>query len=226
MVKRFEGRVVYLTEAAVEVFESERRRSLNFGRWSKERAQWLKLAASVHADAGRIARLDRARLTEEIVAAARGLYMSTADRHFREAKRDDRWEDASRLKRDQAAAVYKLAGSPLPPPDEVLTLHREAVVTELRGIGKMAKEAELVGSTCCEACRADDGRTFRIATELRATRLPHDGCPKCLCPCQWDLAIRDQTMVRRYLKRKVRAAKARRADAVDAPASIDPTVTG
>jgi hypothetical protein len=221
MVKRIEGRIVYLTQAAVEVFDSERRRALNFGRWSKERAQWLKLAASVHADAGRMARIDAAPLSEGIVASARALYFSTVDRSVREAKREDRWEDASRQKRDQAAALYRLAGSPVPPPDEVLAVHREAVAAELRGIGKMAKEAELVGATCCEICRAGDGGTFRIASELRTTRLPHEGCPKGVCHCRWDLALRDQMMVRRYLKRTVRAAKAGRAGVAGAPAPTD-----
>jgi len=208
IVKRVQGRVVYLTEAAVDVFESERRRSVNFGRWSKERAQWLRLATSVHADAGRIDRLGEAPLSDKVVASARTLYLSTAERGFRDAKRDDRWEDASRLKRDQAAALYRLGGSPIPPPDDVLAMHREALAAELRGIGRMAKEARLVGSTCCEACRADDGRTFRIAAELRSARLPHDRCPKGLCRCRWDLALRDETMVRRYLKRAGRSPKA------------------
>jgi hypothetical protein len=211
VVKRVQGRVVYLTEAAVEVFESERLRSANFGRWSKERAQWLKLARTVHADPDRIARLDAAPLSERVVESARSLYLSTTERSFREAKRDDRWEDASRLKRDQAAAMYRLDGLPVPPSDAVLALHREAVSVELRGIGKMAKEAGLVGSTCCDICRADDGRAFRIATERKASRLPHEGCPKGLCHCRWDLAFRDETMVRRYLKRKTRSAKAARA---------------
>ena len=208
IVKRVQGRVVYLTEAAVDVFESERRRSVNFGRWSKERAQWLKLATSVHADARRIERLGEAPLSDKVVASARTLYLSTAERGFRDAKRDDRWEDASRLKRDQAAALYRLGGSPIPPPDDVLAMHREALAAELRGIGRMAKEARLVGSTCCETCRADDGRTFRIAAELRSARLPHDRCPKGLCRCRWDLALRDETMVRRYLKRAGRSPKA------------------
>ncbi len=80
-------------------------------------------------------------------------------------------------------------------------MHREAAAAELRGIGKMARDAELVGSTCCSICSADDGRTYKIVTELRTPRLPHDGCPKGLCHCRWEFALRDATMVRRYLKR-------------------------
>ena len=213
VVKRVQGRVVYLTEAAVEVFESERIRSANFGRWSKERAQWLKLATSVRADPSRIERLAAAPLSVQVVASAKTLYTSTAERQYRDAKREDRWEDASRLKRDQAGAMHRLAGSPAAPTADVLAMHREAVATELRGIGKMAKEASLVGSDCCDPCRADDGRTFKIAAELRTPRLPHDGCPKGLCHCRWDLTIRDRDMVQRYLRRTVRPPKAKRPSA-------------
>ena len=210
VVKRVQGRIVYLTEAAVEVFESERLRSANFGRWAKERTQWLRLAKSVRADAGRIERLGAAPLSDKVVESAKTLYASTADRQYREAKREDRWEDASRLKREQASAMHRVAGSPATPTAEVLARYHEAVSTELRGIGKMAKEAALVGADCCDTCRADDGRTFKIAAELRTPRLPHEGCPKGLCYCRWDLTIRDRTMVERYLRRTVRPPKAKR----------------
>jgi len=209
VVKRVQSRVVYLTEAAVEVFESERRRSLNFGRWSKERAAWLKLAGSARADAGRIGRIAESPLSEQIVASAKNLYLTTVDREFREAKQDYRWEDASQSKRAQAAAMHRLAGSPVPPTYEVTAVHRDAITAELRGIGRMAKDAALVGSDCCDACRADDGRTYKIATELRTPRLPHEGCPRGLCQCRWDLTLRDRTMVQRYLKRTVHAPRAK-----------------
>ena len=207
VVKRVQSRIVYLTEAAVEVFESERLRSLNFGRWSKERAAWLKLARSVRADTGRIGRIAEAPLSEGIVASAKNLYLTTADRQFRDAKQEYRWEDASQLKRDQAVAMHRLAGSPVPPTFEVVAVHRDAVTAELRGIGRMAKDASLVGSDCCDACRADDGRTYKIATELRDHRLPHEGCPRGLCQCRWDLTMRDRDMVQRYLKRTVRGPR-------------------
>jgi len=106
--------------------------------------------------------------------------------------------------------MHRVAGSPATPTDEVLALYHEAVSTELRGIGKMAKEAALVGADCCDTCRADDGRTFKIAAELRTPRLPHEGCPKGLCYCRWDLTIRDRSMVERYLRRTVRPPKAKR----------------
>ena len=42
VVKRVDGRAIYLTEAAVLVFESERRRMAHAGRWTRERERWLK----------------------------------------------------------------------------------------------------------------------------------------------------------------------------------------
>ena len=69
----------------------------------------------------------------------------------------------------------------------------------------MTRQAELVSASCCDACRADGGQTFKISLELRTPRLPHAGCPKGLCRCDWYLPVRDQTMVRRHLRRRARA---------------------
>ena len=217
IVKHVQGHVVFLTEASVAVFDAERQRAVDGVRWAKERTHWLKLAAAVGAAPEKVAKLERARLTEAAVTSSRQLYMSTAERAFRAAKRDDRWEVASRVRREQAAALHKAAGSPIPPPDDALALHREAVAVELRGINKMAKSVQLVGTNCCPACEADDGRTFRIATEMRETRLPHADCPKGLCRCHWDLVVRDEAMVRRYLQRKDRGSRGKRA-------AVDPAV--
>jgi hypothetical protein len=49
VVKRVEGHVAYLTEAAVAIFEAERRKELDAGRWNQERERWLKLAAAAGA---------------------------------------------------------------------------------------------------------------------------------------------------------------------------------
>lgn len=212
VVKRVQGRVVYLTEAAVAVFEAERVRATHFGRWSKERARWLKLAASVDAPAARIERLDKSPMSAESVGSARNLYISTVDQSARQARRDGRWEDASRMKRELAQTMFRLAGAPVPPSDDVVEFHREAVASELRGIGLIVKEAELVAAPCCDTCRADDGVVVRIAAELREPRLPHAGCPKGLCRCHWEIAVRDESMVRRYLQRKSRVAKTRRTE--------------
>ncbi len=204
VVKRLDGRTVYLTEAAVLFFEAERRRIASSHRWTRERERWLKLGAEAGAPAERAARLAAAQLSEETVEAARALFMNTVERAFRSAKRDRRWEDASRIRREQAMALFRLARSPSTLPEAIITLHRDGVAAELRGIAEIAKEAELVGAACCDVCRADDGRICRIAKELLAPRLPHPGCPKGLCRCRWDLTARDRTILRRFQRRPAR----------------------
>jgi hypothetical protein len=206
-VKRIEGRVVYLTEAAVAFFEAERRRIAGAARFTRERARWLKLAAAAGAPPERGARLVAAQLSEETVDAARALYMTTVERAFRSAKRERRWDDASRIRREQAMALFRVPGSGSIPSEAVVTLHREGVAAELRGLAEIAKEAELVSAACCDACRADDGRIVRIAQELLAPRLPHPGCPKGLCRCRWDMTARDRTNLRRYQRRPGRTGQ-------------------
>ena len=129
------------------------------------------------------------------------------ERQVRVAKRHRRWDEAARLRLDQALALYRIAGSPLPPPDDVVALHREGALAALRGLSEIAKEAALIGADCCEPCRADDGRSFRISRELREARLPHVGCPKGLCRCRWDLTARDRNVVGGYLRRHVRPSR-------------------
>ena len=208
IVKRVDGRAIYLTEASVLVFESERRRMANAGRWTRERTRWLRASVVVDADRDRLARLAAAPLSEEVVRASRALYVNTVERSFRTAKRERRWEDASRIMRDHAQVLFRLAGSPIPPPEDAVRAHSEGAAAALRGVAEMSREAELVSRRCCELCGADDGRTFKIATELRTRRLPHAGCPRGLCRCDWYLAVRDQPMVRRNLRRRARAGLA------------------
>ena len=205
VVRHVDDRAVYLTESAVEIFEAERRRIASTGRWTRERQRWLKLAATVGAPAQRVARLEASRLSQDVVDASRALYLTTVDRSFSAARRERRWEDASRIRREQALALHRIAGSPSPPPAEAVALLREGATAELKGIAKLARDAELVGPACCDACRVDHGQLFRIATELRAPRLPHEGCPRGLCRCRWALAVRDRTTVARYLRRRPRS---------------------
>jgi len=204
IVKRVEGRAVYLTEAAVLVFEAERRRVATSGQLTRERERWLRLAAAAGAPAQHQARVAAAPLSEKVVGVARTLYLRTVDRAFSAAKRDHEWETASRIRREQATALYRVAGSPLPPPADLVALFREGVVAELRGIAEISRDAELVSASCCDVCRADDRLIFGIARELRTPRLPHEGCPRGLCRCGWDLAARDRATMRRYLRRRPR----------------------
>jgi len=205
VVRRVDGRAVYLAEAAVPVFEAERRRIARVGPLTRERDRWLKLAATAGAPVARVERLTSAPLSATAVDGARTLYATTVERSFRAAKRERRWEDASRIRREQALATFRAAGSPTPVPSEIVGLHRDGVAAELRGIAEVAREAELVGASCCDACKADDGGIFRIATELRLRRLPHDGCPRGLCRCTWDLPAPYRTSMRRYFRRRTRA---------------------
>ena len=112
------------------------------------------------------------------MAASRSLYLTTVDRTVRTAKRDRDWDGAARIRREQAMTLYRLAGSPVPPPADVVAAYHEGVAAELRGVAEISRDAELVSARCCDACRADDGRIFRIATELRMPRLPHAGLPQ------------------------------------------------
>ncbi len=91
----------------------------------------------------------------------------------------------ARIRRRQASALYHEAGSPIPPPDEVVALYRQGVTATLHSLAELGSVADLVGARCCPACRADNGRTFRVADELRTPRLPHAGCPRGLCDCDW-----------------------------------------
>jgi hypothetical protein len=197
VVRRSEGRSIYLTEAAVEVFEAERRKDADTETWTRQRRSWLQLARLVGAPADRRNRLAAAPLSESVVQSARTLYLSTADRAVRAARRDKAWEDVTRIRRRQAAALFEEEGSVPPPGDEVVALYREALTATLRGLSAIAREAELVGAACCPACRADNERIFKIADELRTPRLPHPGCPKGLCACDWWPAVRKAPPPRR-----------------------------
>jgi hypothetical protein len=185
VVRHVEGRAIYLTEAAVEIFELERQRELDAERWTRERHGWLRLAQRVGAPADRRRRLADAALTAASVKASKTLYLVSAERAVRAARRDKRWAEVAQIRRRQAAALHEEAGGTLPPPDEIVALYREGVAATLRNLALMSRDAELVGAGCCQACRADNERIFRIAEELRTPRLPHAGCPRGLCMCDW-----------------------------------------
>ncbi len=174
-----------MTEEALGVFESERDRDTRERDWTSERRRWLSLARGVSAPANRIARLAAAVPADAVVVASKDLYLAAAERAVRTARRDKRWEEVARIRRDQAAALYRASGSAVPPPDDVVALHRAWSDAALRALTKFGAQAELVASGCCAICGRDSGQAFRIATELREPRLPHEGCPKGLCLCDW-----------------------------------------
>jgi hypothetical protein len=197
VVRHSEGRAIYLTEAAVAVFEAERRHEVEAQTWARQRRRWLELAGLAGAPVERRRRLAAAPLTAEAVQASRTLYLGAAERAVRAARRAKRWDDVARIRRRQAAALYEEAGGHPPPADEIVALHREGVAATLRALAAVAREAELVGASCCPACRADNERIFRIADELRTPRLPHAGCPRGFCACDWWPALRNPVTKRR-----------------------------
>lgn len=188
-VRRIDGRSVLLADSAVPIFDRERQRSADEQRWTAERERWLGLAELVGAPANRRARLADAAPSEAAVDEARDLYMTNAERQVRSARTAKRWQRVARLRRQQAAELYRAAGAPVPPPESVIALHRDGMVAELRALASVSSVAELVSMGCCHVCRADDEKTFRIAAELRDPRLPHEGCTKGLCGCHWWLAM-------------------------------------
>jgi hypothetical protein len=185
VVRRVDGRCVLLTKEAVGVFEAERDRESRESTWTSERDRWLGLAKGVSAPVNRVARLGAVPPTEAAVMAAKELYLAAVERAVRTARRDKRWDEVARIRRTQAAAVYRASGSAIPPPDEIVSLHRAWSAAALRSLVGFGAQVELVATGCCAICGRDNGRAFRIAAELRAQRLPHAGCPKGLCPCDW-----------------------------------------
>jgi len=207
LVKRISGRPIYLTEAALPIFEAERRRAAHAPRWTRDRDRWLALATAARVPADRIDRVRRTPLSDEVVAAARGLYLSHLDRAVRELKHDRRWDEAARLRFEEATALQRVSASLGVLPEEVVEVHRDGLGALLRGIGEVARTAELRAGTCCGTCRSDDGRAVRIAIELHSPTLPHAECPKGPCKCRWFLADRDRTIVTGLLRRQRRAPR-------------------
>jgi hypothetical protein len=190
-----------LTTEAVAIFNRERQRVADELRWTSERAEWLRLAATVNADPVRAAKLAEGRISADVVEHSRALYLAAAEDAARKSRVAKRWPNVSRIRRRQATALFNAAGKPVPLPDEIAQVRREAMIAELRALAVHYKSAELISSGCCRTCRADDGHVFLIAAELRTRRLPHAGCSKGLCACDWWLAIPGPRKRRRARKK-------------------------
>jgi hypothetical protein len=201
VVRRVGGRRVLLTEEAVDVFEAERERDANTHLWTTERSRWLGLAKGVSAPANRVARLASSLPSEAVVSASKELYISAADRAVKTARREKHWDEVARIRRDEAAAMHRASGSAVPPPDEVVALHREWSSAALRSHVAFGSQVELVSGGCCPVCRRDDGHAFKITAELKTQRLPHAGCPKGLCLCDWWPMPDPKTRTRHVRKR-------------------------
>ena len=197
MVRTIEGRPAYLTEAAVEVFVAARKEDAEEQARDLERRRWLRLSATVDVPSARRSKLAAAAPSPAVVEASRRLYTTAAERAVARAKREKRWVDVARIRRDQAAAVFAAAGSPVPPPENAVEMHRDGKLALLRSFAAHGSDAELVSAGCCRACRVGDGKAFRIALELREPRLPHAGCTKGICGCDWWIGVVERKRRRR-----------------------------
>jgi hypothetical protein len=197
VVRHADGRPIYLTEAAVEVYDAERQLEIEGRAWASQRRRWLHLARLAGAPAELRRRAMVAPLSSAAVGSARDLYLDTADHAVRAARRAKRWDEVARIRRREAAALFDEAGGRAPPADEIIAFYQEGVAATLRALAMVSRDAELVGASCCQACRFDNERIFRIADELRTPRLPHAGCPRGVCACDWWPALRDPAKKRR-----------------------------
>ena len=184
VVRHSDGRPIYLTEAAVEIFEAERQSEIERQTWTGERRRWLDLARIAGAPVELRRRAAAAPLSFAAVQSSRDLYLDAAESAVQAARRAKRWDEVARIRRRQAAALFEEAGGIPPPADEIVALHRESVAATLRALATVSREAELVGASCCAACRIDNEKIFRIADELRTPRLPHAWLPA------WPLRVR------------------------------------
>ncbi len=114
VVRHVDDRTVWLMEAALPVFEAERRRIADEERWTAKRAHWLDLALTAGAPKGRVAKAAEEAPTEARVSAARDLYLSSVDRSFEGAVKDDQWAVAARIRFDEALVLFDFAGAPIP----------------------------------------------------------------------------------------------------------------
>ncbi len=218
IIVRYVGaRQALLAEAVLPFFEAER---LNEERWAREWDRWLELARDRGVDEDQAPQLAGELISEADVAAVRAWYMSSIDRAFRAAESDGRWEEAARIRYEQAAILSRIAGAPDSPSDEVVRLHRDGLAADLQAIGEVAGDAEVHGQSCCEACRVDDGRVVQIAEELRSPTLPHEDCPDGLCRCRWFLTAGDQEFLAALLRRQMGADR-RTAASPDEPGPDD-----
>jgi hypothetical protein len=185
VVKRLQGGVLYLTDTAAAALEAGQRLATERARLARARDRWLGMAAAVGATVAKLDRLATAIPSPEVVAAARALYLASADRAFTLAIKERRYSEAATMRRSQAAALHKDLGAPVPAPAEVVALLRDAGLAELRACRFVGRDAELSTGSCCSACQADDGRIVSIAVELKRPGLPHEACQKGRCRCRW-----------------------------------------
>ena len=208
IVRRVDGVFVYLTESSAAVLTAERGREADVRSWDSARHYWLGLAVSVQAPVDLCAKVAAMPLSDRSVEAARAVYRTAADQAVREARESGQWVQVSRIRTAEADALYRDAGSPLPPPADLVAVYREARAAVLHSLAAHSPVVELAGDTCCRACRAEEGALFTIAVELRKPRLPHEGCPRGLCGCDWFVALPEAKPARRRRRKSTVAVTA------------------
>jgi hypothetical protein len=114
IVRRVDDRTVLLVEAALPIFETERRRIAEAERLAGIRQHWLDLARSAGASPDRVDRAAAEPVSEARVAAARAMYLSMVDRSFQAEVRKDRLGRAARIRFDQALILFAASGTPVP----------------------------------------------------------------------------------------------------------------
>ena len=114
VVRQVDDRTVWLMEAALPVFEAERRRIADEARWTASRAYWLDLARATGAPKAKLTKAAEEAPTEDRVNAARDLYLTSVDRWFEAVAKDGQWSVAAQIRYDQALVLFELAGTPAP----------------------------------------------------------------------------------------------------------------
>ncbi len=114
IVRQVGGRTVYLAEAALPVFEAERRRIAADEEWTRQRDHWLDLARRTGASVDRVARASQEPPSEGKVVAARTLYLAAVDRSFKAATKRGRWQEAARIRYDEALVLFDFVGASTP----------------------------------------------------------------------------------------------------------------
>jgi hypothetical protein len=170
--------------------------------WTTARRYWLELAVSVQAPPDLCRQVVEMPLTDRAVEAARAVYRTAADHSVHDARKAGQWVRIIRIRQAEAEALYQDAGSPVPPPADIVAMYREAKSAVLLSLATHSPVAELAGSSCCPTCRGEDGGLFKIAAELRKPRLPHEGCPRGLCGCDWFVAMPDVSPKRKRRRKR------------------------
>ena len=174
-------------ESAVPIFDRERQRLLDEATWTVERERGSPSPrASTRRRPGANASRGRA-----VGRGGRGiaLPLPVERRAGRpRARRRKRWPEVART-----AACRRRRCSPRPVrrpgPGTIVGIQRDGCWPSCGSSSGRLHRRGAGSDGCCRACRADDGKVFKIVAELRNRGFRTIGCPKGLCGCEWWLAM-------------------------------------